>query len=735
VLFSDAAEEVDEYANCLERFSVDVTELARMNKLDPIFGRQAEIQRALEILGRRKKNNPVIIGEPGVGKTALVEGLAQLIADGRAPPSMLHKRVLSLDLAALVAGTKYRGEFEARLKGVMNEAEQAEGSVILFIDELHNLVGAGASGGGGDGGGSTMDAANVLKPALARGLQCVGATTLREYKQHIERDAALARRFQPLKLSAPNVEQTIRILNGLKKLYETHHNVVITPAAVRAAATMADRYITDATRGQMPDKAIDLLDETASMVALHTRKKKVITQLVKDSAADNLPSLQGGTAGAGSLGEVHARQARKKEVTMLGEEVVRLEAEVARVAEALLLAKTQLAGAHKRGDTQPTLQQQQQAQQQAQQAQQQAQLSQQPWRTTTNSASWDQAEAAGRSVSGAGGADGMPDGMHEMIVPVGMGAALGMQRRGVPALERRWKLLRVKLMRTRARAARVAMGGARSEGGTGGEEESAVGTAAERGRWAEELSPVVVAAGEFDLDFGHAMSGIDGSTDGSINRIDSADSSSLEQGGSANGKGALARDWTAAGMPSFGSSVGASGDAGFEAGLRQMGHGLMLDEDAMATVDAVDVARVVTRLTGIPVPTSTQSMEQQHGSSLGNATATGGAGAGAAVGTEVGTEGGTAASARVEDRGVPTATGHASRSINIATELQERVLGQPEAVEAATRCLQVFYAPYIMLQFLSTVYVIKVFYAPYIMLQFLSTVYVINSCNQAPMRM
>src|SRR5881296_2565920 len=248
----------------LEKYARDLTELARKSKLDPVIGRDEEIRRVMQILARRTKNNPVLIGEPGVGKTAIVEGLAQRIVSGDVPDVLKTKRLVALDLAALVAGAKYRGEFEDRLKAVLKEISQAEGQIILFIDELHTLVGAGAAEG-------AMDASNLLKPALARGeLHCVGATTLDEYKKHVEKDAALARRFQPVFVSEPSVEDTISILRGLKERYEQHHGVRITDSALVAAATLSHRYITDRF---LPDKAIDLIDEAAARLKMQVDSK------------------------------------------------------------------------------------------------------------------------------------------------------------------------------------------------------------------------------------------------------------------------------------------------------------------------------------------------------------------------------------------------------------------------------------------------------------------------------
>ncbi len=250
--------------DALKKYARDLTEAARAGKLDPVIGRDEEIRRSIQVLSRRTKNNPVLIGEPGVGKTAIVEGLALRIVNGDVPESLEDKRLLSLDMGSLIAGAKYRGEFEERLKAVLSEVTAAAGGIILFIDEMHTLVGAGKADG-------AMDASNLLKPALARGeLHCVGATTLNEYRKHVEKDAALARRFQPVFVSEPTVEDTVSILRGLKEKYELHHGVRITDAAIVAAATLSNRYIADRF---LPDKAIDLVDEAASRLRMQVDSK------------------------------------------------------------------------------------------------------------------------------------------------------------------------------------------------------------------------------------------------------------------------------------------------------------------------------------------------------------------------------------------------------------------------------------------------------------------------------
>ncbi|MBP2291823.1 ATP-dependent chaperone ClpB [Azospirillum rugosum] len=316
--------------DALKKYARDLTESAREGKLDPVIGRDEEIRRTIQVLARRTKNNPVLIGEPGVGKTAIVEGLAQRIVKGDVPEGLKNKKLLALDLAGMVAGAKYRGEFEERLKAVLSEIQAAAGEIIVFIDELHTLVGAGKADG-------AMDASNMLKPALARGeLHCVGATTLDEYRKHIEKDAALARRFQPVFVPEPTVEDTISILRGLKERYEVHHGVRITDSAIVAAATLSNRYITDRF---LPDKAIDLIDEAASRL-----------RMAVDSKPENIDELDRRIIQLKIEREALKRESDEASRTRLGnleQELADLEQESAELTAKWQAEKDQLQGAQK----------------------------------------------------------------------------------------------------------------------------------------------------------------------------------------------------------------------------------------------------------------------------------------------------------------------------------------------------------------------------------------------------
>ena len=297
-------ENPEEKYRMLERFSRDLTQLAREDKIDPVIGRDEEVKRTIQILSRRTKNNPVLIGDPGVGKTAIAEGLARKIASGDVPENLRGRRLLALDMGALVAGSKFRGEFEERLKGVMDEVRKAAGQVILFLDELHTVVGAGAAEG-------AMDASNMLKPALARGeLQCIGATTLDEYRKNIEKDAALERRFQPIVVGEPSVADTIEILKGLRDKYEAHHTVKIDDSALVAAAELSARYVTDRF---LPDKAIDLIDEAASKIRI---EKSSMPADIKEMEARLTKTQAEGRAAADARDYEKAARLRDEEVTL-----------------------------------------------------------------------------------------------------------------------------------------------------------------------------------------------------------------------------------------------------------------------------------------------------------------------------------------------------------------------------------------------------------------------------------
>ena len=338
--------------DALKKYARDLTEVARGGKLDPVIGRDEEIRRTIQVLARRTKNNPVLIGEPGVGKTAIVEGLALRIVNGDVPEALKDKRVLALDLGALVAGAKYRGEFEERLKAVLKEIESAAGEVVLFIDEMHTLVGAGRADG-------AMDASNLLKPELARGtLHCIGATTLDEYRKHVEKDAALARRFQPVFVGEPSVADTISILRGIKEKYETHHGVRITDAALVAAATLSNRYITDRF---LPDKAIDLIDEAASRLRMQVDSKpealdeldRRLVQLKIEREALRREDDAASRERLGKLeGELAALEERSNALTASWQDEKNRVAETQKLKERLDAAKSEVEVAQRRGDLQ-----------------------------------------------------------------------------------------------------------------------------------------------------------------------------------------------------------------------------------------------------------------------------------------------------------------------------------------------------------------------------------------------
>jgi ATP-dependent Clp protease ATP-binding subunit ClpB len=348
---ADSASAENAY-DALKKYARDLTQAAREGKLDPVIGRDEEIRRTIQVLSRRTKNNPVLIGEPGVGKTAIVEGLALRILNGDVPESLKEKKLLSLDMGSLIAGAKYRGEFEERLKAVLNEVTSSDGQIVLFIDEMHTLVGAGKADG-------AMDASNLLKPALARGeLHCIGATTLDEYKKHVEKDAALARRFQPVFVSEPTVEDTISILRGLKDKYEQHHGVRINDAAIVAAATLSNRYITDRF---LPDKAIDLVDEASARLKMQVDSKpeeldsidREIVRLKIEQEALKKESDAGSKGRLKNLeGELASLEKQSADLTARWQAEKNKLTDAAKLKTELEQARTELANAQRRGEFQ-----------------------------------------------------------------------------------------------------------------------------------------------------------------------------------------------------------------------------------------------------------------------------------------------------------------------------------------------------------------------------------------------